>query len=93
MLVPAVTVRARARPLLSVAFREGCQHRFGMTQHRFRTHTHSPSCSQFGTMSYMVTSNLMYYHDGDTWVTRDWDDVFKRYQKKPSKPQLAPDQE
>lgn len=48
---------------------------------------------QFGTMSYMVTSNLMYYHDGDKWVTRDWDDVFKRYQKKPSKQQPTPDQE
>jgi hypothetical protein len=28
--------------------------------------------AQFGTMAYVMTTNAMYYHDGDRWVTRDW---------------------
>uniref|UniRef100_A0A7S3VHU9 Uncharacterized protein n=1 Tax=Dunaliella tertiolecta TaxID=3047 RepID=A0A7S3VHU9_DUNTE len=27
--------------------------------------------AQFGTMTYLITSNVLYYHDGDRWVTRD----------------------
>lgn len=37
---------------------------------------------QFGTMSYIITSNLMYYHDGDKWVTRDWATILDRWSKK-----------
>ncbi|PNH03299.1 hypothetical protein TSOC_010665 [Tetrabaena socialis] len=35
--------------------------------------------AQFGTMSYIITSNLMYYHDGDEWRTRDWAQIMERY--------------
>mmetsp|Transcript_22628 Transcript_22628/g.38569 ORF Transcript_22628/g.38569 Transcript_22628/m.38569 type:complete len:142 (-) Transcript_22628:760-1185(-) len=27
---------------------------------------------QFGTLTYLITTNTLYYHDGDKWVTRDW---------------------
>lgn len=37
---------------------------------------------QFGTMSYIITSNLMYYHDGDKWITRDWATIMGRWDKK-----------
>ncbi|KAG2441350.1 hypothetical protein HYH02_009942 [Chlamydomonas schloesseri] len=35
--------------------------------------------AQFGTMSYIITSNLLYYHDGDRWVTRDWPSIMERW--------------
>ncbi|GLC41394.1 hypothetical protein PLESTM_001191200 [Pleodorina starrii] len=38
--------------------------------------------AQFGTMSYIITSNLMYYHDGDKWVTRDWATIMERWTNK-----------
>lgn len=37
---------------------------------------------QFGTMSYIITSNLLYYHDGDKWVTRDWPTILDRWTTK-----------
>ncbi len=30
-------------------------------------------------MSYLITSNLLYYHDGDKWVTRDWATIMERW--------------
>lgn len=33
-------------------------------------------------MSYLITSNLLYYHDGDKWVTRPWSTVLNRYHAK-----------
>ncbi|PNW87441.1 hypothetical protein CHLRE_02g145450v5 [Chlamydomonas reinhardtii] len=35
--------------------------------------------AQFGTMSYIITSNLLYYHDGDRWITRDWPSIMERW--------------
>ncbi|KXZ50847.1 hypothetical protein GPECTOR_14g10 [Gonium pectorale] len=40
------------------------------------------AATQFGTMSYIITSNLMYYHDGDKWVTRDWPTILERWSSK-----------
>uniref|UniRef100_A0A7S0VD87 Uncharacterized protein n=1 Tax=Polytomella parva TaxID=51329 RepID=A0A7S0VD87_9CHLO len=34
---------------------------------------------QFATLSYTITSNLMYYYDGKKWVTRDWADIMRRF--------------
>mmetsp|Transcript_12653 Transcript_12653/g.27385 ORF Transcript_12653/g.27385 Transcript_12653/m.27385 type:complete len:140 (-) Transcript_12653:792-1211(-) len=41
--------------------------------------------AQFGTLSYLVTSNLLYYHDGDKWITRDWSAILDRWSSKPKK--------
>eukprot|EP00798_Chlamydomonas_sp_ICE-L_P001776 gene1776-33195_t len=43
--------------------------------------------AQFGTVTYMVTTNLLYYHDGaaDKWVTRDWAQILSRWDKKVKK--------
>jgi len=38
--------------------------------------------AQFGTLSYMITDNLLHYYDGDKWVTRDWNSVMSRWAKK-----------
>ncbi|GIL81534.1 hypothetical protein Vretimale_955 [Volvox reticuliferus] len=45
--------------------------------------------AQFGTMSYIITSNLLYYHDGDKWVTRDWAAIMDRWTSK-RKGRVAP---
>lgn len=46
-------------------------------------HTRARTCArahaQFGTMSYIITSNLLYYHDGDRWITRDWPSIMERW--------------
>ncbi|GFR48463.1 hypothetical protein Agub_g10366 [Astrephomene gubernaculifera] len=40
--------------------------------------------AQFGTMSYIISTNLLYYHDGDKWVTRDWSQIMQRWTTKRS---------
>lgn len=37
-------------------------------------------------MSYVITSNLMYYHDGDKWITRNWADILGRWSKNKALP-------
>jgi hypothetical protein len=37
---------------------------------------------QFGTLTYLVTTMALYYHDGDKWVTRDWAEVGQRFRSK-----------
>ncbi|KAG2495871.1 hypothetical protein HYH03_006109 [Edaphochlamys debaryana] len=38
--------------------------------------------AQFGTLSYIITTNLMYYNDGDRWVTRNWGEIMSRWTSK-----------
>ncbi len=38
--------------------------------------------AQFGTLTYIITSNTLYYFDGDKWVTRDWAELSKRFRSK-----------
>lgn len=33
--------------------------------------------AQFGTCAYLITTNVMYVHDGDRWITRDADRIMK----------------
>lgn len=32
---------------------------------------------QFGTFAYFITTNSLYYHDGQHWQQCDWDKIVK----------------
>jgi hypothetical protein len=37
---------------------------------------------QFGTTAYLMSTNLMYYHDGDGWRSKDFSYLWRRAQRK-----------
>eukprot|EP00197_Chlamydomonas_leiostraca_P003856 CAMPEP_0202868594 /NCGR_PEP_ID=MMETSP1391-20130828/10965_1 /ASSEMBLY_ACC=CAM_ASM_000867 /TAXON_ID=1034604 /ORGANISM="Chlamydomonas leiostraca, Strain SAG 11-49" /LENGTH=164 /DNA_ID=CAMNT_0049548779 /DNA_START=33 /DNA_END=525 /DNA_ORIENTATION=+ len=37
---------------------------------------------QFGTLTYLITTMALYYHDGDKWCTRDWSELTQRFGSK-----------
>lgn len=40
--------------------------------------------AQFGTLTYLVTTNMLYYYDGnqEKFITRDWNQILGRWEKK-----------